>query len=133
VVYDVKAKPRRLNSADILAKRSTDWILDIQRSSQVENHFYILTTSRVFWLEVTSAGEDELGNHGGSHVLLSYRHFRDANDETMKLMCLKSEKGMSLIWKYQSFTNFHEYMLRSPPLDLVRSIYTSFKRTNMDS
>lgn len=103
VAFDVKVNAQRLKSAEILVKGSSDWILDIQRSSQIEGQFYVLTTSRIFWIEVIAAGENESENAGGSKVLLSYRHFRDANDETMKLVCPKSEKGMSCssdIWSF---------------------------------
>jgi RNA polymerase I-specific transcription initiation factor RRN6 len=95
-VFDLKAAPYRLHSIDFSTASSPDWILDIKRSLANPNHLFVLTTARIFWIEVVPAGEDKK-TQSGAKILLSYRHFRDANDETMRLTCLEDDTGTFLI------------------------------------
>jgi RNA polymerase I-specific transcription initiation factor RRN6 len=74
-------------------------MLDAKRSPEHYNHLFILTTSRIFWLEIVPPGE-----HGGDvntpasiKVILSFRHFRDTNDETLRLTLVNDELGMAAI------------------------------------
>lgn len=93
-VFDLKSLPRRLISPDFMAATPLDWILDIKRSVLDLRHLFVLTTSRIFWIEVIAAGEDESGDYG-ARTLLSYRHFRDIDDETMKLEVFKDGDSKS--------------------------------------
>lgn len=93
-VFDVKSTPRRLQGDEVLPACSTDWILDVQRSVHNLDHLFILTSSRIFWVEIMAAGEDDDDGAVGAKVLLSYRHFRDPNDKTMKLTILKDDDSM---------------------------------------
>ena len=91
-VFDIKAEPTRLQSKGFFAASNSDWILDMKRSSSNLSHMFVLTSSRVFWLEVIPGGEEKDGDVG-FRVLLSYRHFRDANDGTMRLAVLRGDDG----------------------------------------
>lgn len=93
VAFDITSTPRPLRSYDILSPDSTDWILDMKRSAVHLNHLFVLTSSRIFWLEVVTAGERIAPNSSGIKLILSYRHFRDPNDYTMKLVVLKDNEG----------------------------------------
>ena len=89
-VFDVKAAPIRLPSRDFFTASNTDWILDIKRSPSNSSHLFLLTSSRIFWLEVIPGREERDGN-SGFRVLLSYLHFRDANDVSMRLTLLHGD------------------------------------------
>lgn len=89
-VFNLKAAPTRLHSIDFSASSSSDWVLDIRRSISNPNHLFVLTTARIFWVDVVPAG-DNTATQSGARILLSYRHFRDANDETMRLLTLEDD------------------------------------------
>jgi RNA polymerase I-specific transcription initiation factor RRN6 len=91
--FDVKSAPSRLPSLGPLLTRANDWILDIKRSPMDSSQMFILTTSRVFWVEVIAAGGKKDGHEAGIRVILSYRHFRDASDETLSLTVLLEDDG----------------------------------------
>jgi RNA polymerase I-specific transcription initiation factor RRN6 len=91
-VFDVKSAPIRIQTREFFSVRNSDWLLDLKRSPSKLSHLFVLTSSRIFWLEVIPGGEEKNGDVG-FRVLLSYRHFRDPNDRTMKLTVLKGEEG----------------------------------------
>jgi RNA polymerase I-specific transcription initiation factor RRN6 len=102
-VFDMKTKPIRLQIPDFLEATNTEWILDIKRSALNFNHIFVLTTSRIIWIEVSPGGEQRDGHIGyaGAKIILSYRHFRDASDESLRLTTLKDDNGMvfkTLTW-----------------------------------
>ncbi|PYH47687.1 uncharacterized protein BP01DRAFT_313672 [Aspergillus saccharolyticus JOP 1030-1] len=67
-------------------KRKSEWILDIKRSASNVSHVFILTTSRIFWLAVASASDLATGDSRPAvFPQLSWRHFRDSGDTTMRL------------------------------------------------
>ncbi|KAH7356839.1 RNA polymerase I-specific transcription initiation factor RRN6-like protein [Rhexocercosporidium sp. MPI-PUGE-AT-0058] len=92
IVFDVKAQTKPLGRANIFPVGNTDWILDIQRCNTDMNYLYVLTTSRIFWMEIIPGGErydDQL--EAGCRTILSYVHFMSPDDETLKLTPLKSD------------------------------------------
>lgn len=91
-VFDLSTapSPTRLKSVELLAPVSTDWILDIKRSPDNQQHLFVLTSSRIYWVEVTEAGSVMQPEKSGSRIIMSYRHFRDVNDETMRLAVSKN-------------------------------------------
>ncbi len=94
----MKAKPIRLHTPEFLETNNSEWILDIKLNALNFNHLFVLTTSRIFWIEVFPAGEqrdDQIG-HIGAKIILSYRHFRDASDKSLTLTTLKDDNGMML-------------------------------------
>lgn len=95
-IFDIQSTPKRLQGEQVLSVLSTDWIFDVKRSAVNLSHLFVLTSSRIFWLEIMAAGLDE-DSDVGAKVLLSYRHFRDPNDETMKLTILKDDDGIRSI------------------------------------
>ncbi|KAF8863503.1 hypothetical protein BDZ45DRAFT_722283 [Acephala macrosclerotiorum] len=129
-VIDLSANQSRLQGEDIVLPKSHDWILDIKRSGTNECHLFVLTTSRIFWVEVVpKGGEGERAL--GLKVLLSYRHFKNADDETMKLVALNDHKISVLITSSTSplvlFYRFGEFM---DPLDVPSSCQGSFSWSN---
>ncbi|ESZ91686.1 hypothetical protein SBOR_7943 [Sclerotinia borealis F-4128] len=95
-IFDTKSKPSRLPSYAFNTLLLKDWILDIKRSTVDLAHLFVLTTTRIFWLKVTPAGEDGLNRESGVKVILSHRHYRTATDETMTMTMSKDENGTDL-------------------------------------
>ncbi|KAH6683273.1 RNA polymerase I-specific transcription initiation factor RRN6-like protein [Halenospora varia] len=85
-VFDTKTKPRRLRSIEF-SPTNPDQILDVKRSPTSDHQIFVLTGSRIFWIEITAAGEEDEA-HAGSKVLLSYYHFRSASSENLQLAVL---------------------------------------------
>jgi RNA polymerase I-specific transcription initiation factor RRN6 len=68
-------------------KKKSEWILDVKRSTCNVSHVFILTTSRVFWLDIKpdlilAIGD---GTRPSLFPRLSWRHFRDPEDTTLQL------------------------------------------------
>jgi RNA polymerase I-specific transcription initiation factor RRN6 len=103
-VFDVKSAPTRIQTKNFFAARNSDWILDLKRSPSNLGHLFVLTSSRIFWLEIIPDGEGENGDIG-FRIFLSYRHFRDPNDETLRLVILKGDEGKNYALNFTSFTN----------------------------
>lgn len=91
-IFCVKDEPIRLRSID-LSKSFSGRIIDVKRSVIDQSHLFVLTTSQIFWIAVTPTGEGDQ-DQTGARILLSYRHFRNTNDETLRLVPLQDEYGM---------------------------------------
>ncbi|KAJ9405109.1 hypothetical protein DTO045G8_7122 [Paecilomyces variotii] len=71
---------------DLGLKRETEWILDLKRSPSKPSLIFILTTSRIFCLDIISSGALFDGEEGTPlSPQLSWRHFRDTEDITLRL------------------------------------------------
>ncbi|KAH8811781.1 RNA polymerase I-specific transcription initiation factor RRN6-like protein [Xylogone sp. PMI_703] len=116
-VFDVKAKPTRLNSLDFnTIGGKSDRILDLKRSITNTSHVFVLTASRIFWIEVTPAGEGEgeAFRSLGARVLLSCRHYRDTTSATMKLVVPGDEHVSVLLFSETSlFVNYYYFYMVS--------------------
>ncbi|RAL13590.1 uncharacterized protein BO97DRAFT_404733 [Aspergillus homomorphus CBS 101889] len=70
-------------------KRESEWILDVKRSACNVSHVFILTTSRIYWLALTPGScpitGDETHSRPAVFPQVSWRHFRDSEDTTMRL------------------------------------------------
>jgi RNA polymerase I-specific transcription initiation factor RRN6 len=96
VVVDTKSALARRPRTEVLAGDSTEWMLDLKRSPEHLNYLFVLTTSRIFWVEIIPPGELGGGQtaSSGIKVILSYRHFRDPNDQTLRLTLVNNDPGM---------------------------------------
>ncbi|KAE8335172.1 hypothetical protein BDV24DRAFT_169483 [Aspergillus arachidicola] len=74
-------------SIELGLKKKSEWILDVKRSSCNVSNIFILTTSRVFWVDVNTdlavAAKD--GTRPSLFPRLSWRHFRDPEDTTLRV------------------------------------------------
>lgn len=104
-IFDIEACPRRLYCPSIVDATSSDWIVEVKRSPLKLNQIFLLTTSQIFWLQITTAGEQIGQGDGyvGARVLLSCHHFLDEEDVSMKLELLAEGDGM-LISSLESCT-----------------------------
>jgi RNA polymerase I-specific transcription initiation factor RRN6 len=94
-IFDLKAHPKRLYSPALVDAKATDWIVDVKRSPLRLDQIFVLTTTQIFWLQVTATDErvNQDDGYAGARILLSCHHFRDEEDETMKLEIMSEYDG----------------------------------------
>ncbi|GAD97958.1 hypothetical protein ACLA_026600 [Paecilomyces variotii No. 5] len=83
---------------DLGLRRETEWILDLKRSPSRPSIVFILTTSRIFWLDITSS--DALFSGEEDTPLtpqLSWRHYRDTEDITLQLTITRIGNDLCLM------------------------------------
>lgn len=82
------------NYLELGMTKQSEWILDVQRSTQNVSHFFVLTTSRLLWFDVTTAAPNEYGSRTALCPRLAWRHYRDSEDTTLRLSDLLISGGM---------------------------------------
>ncbi|KAK4987075.1 hypothetical protein LTR66_007691 [Elasticomyces elasticus] len=103
-VYDICSKPVRLQSPNLGIKGTAHWILDVRKSPVNQNQFLILTSTHVSWLSISrpgDSGRDGCDTHGAK-VVLSWRHYRDTEDISIR-MCLSPVEEDVLLLLRSSF------------------------------
>ncbi|KAL3459961.1 RNA polymerase I-specific transcription initiation factor RRN6-like protein [Aspergillus heterothallicus] len=79
-------------------RRKSEWILGVKRSTCNPLHVFVLTTSRLFWLDVSSVLMSTHGDLRSSlSPRLSWRHFRDSDDTTLQLTSLEVDEEFYLV------------------------------------
>ncbi|KAI9753465.1 MAG: hypothetical protein M4579_005149 [Chaenotheca gracillima] len=109
--------PVRLETPDLGIAKTTSWILDLKRSPIDPSHLFVLTSTHIVWLEVTSHTLPRATNESqdpGAKVLLSWRHFRDGEDVTLRLECLPVQDVL-YVSLYSSLTTFATVFQFSKP------------------
>jgi RNA polymerase I-specific transcription initiation factor RRN6 len=71
----------------VVPARTSDWILDVKRHPSLRNRFFALTSTDVLLMGVTTRSEavDATVGPVGARVLLSWRHYRGAEDFTLSI------------------------------------------------
>lgn len=71
----------------VFPKRSLDWILDVQQHPKFRSRFFVLTSTSLILMAVTTSSEalDATVGRAGAYVLTSWTHFRGAEDFTLHL------------------------------------------------
>ena len=74
--------------------KSADQIVDMKRSPSNLSHIFLLTSSRIFWLNVSNYQNHRGGGlEAGAQILLSWVHFRDQQDSSLRLNVLDDGHG----------------------------------------
>ncbi|KAF7714709.1 Uncharacterized protein PECH_007066 [Penicillium ucsense] len=77
--------------------RQSEWILDVQRSTQVVSHFFVLTTSRLLWYDIASFSSSAYGTRVPLRPRVTWLHYRDPEDTTLHLGDLMIGTDLHLI------------------------------------
>jgi RNA polymerase I-specific transcription initiation factor RRN6 len=91
---------RYLPMPPLVPQRSTDWILDVKSHPRFRNHFFVLTTTSLFVVAVTtsSASIDNTADQAGATILFSRRHYRGDEDLTLRLSVQTlADAGMDML------------------------------------
>ena len=94
--FKIKKNVKRLISPNISLSGSADWILDVRRSPSDDNHIFVTTCTRIFWLHIPPFGDSRGDKNSklGASVLLSWTHFRDPQDISLRINVLKDEDSV---------------------------------------
>jgi RNA polymerase I-specific transcription initiation factor RRN6 len=75
-----------LPCSETFSERSADWILDVKQHPEDRHRVFVLTSTRLTLIEVTAPSELLSSAAGaGAKILLSWRHYRGAEDFTLGL------------------------------------------------
>ncbi|KAI6250174.1 hypothetical protein HI914_01361 [Erysiphe necator] len=98
-IFNIKLNLVKLQSPIVIPEGSEDCILDIKRSPLNSAELFVLTSSRIFWIEIVPnklKPQDDDGLFGGI-IILSCRHFRSPNDKSLSLVPVKTGKVSFLL------------------------------------
>lgn len=87
VILDLRHDPAlHLETPDLGICETSRWILDVKRSPINANHLFVVTTSRIFWLQVTTGIESTEAKNRPPKcaVLLSWTHSRHEEDISLQ-------------------------------------------------
>jgi RNA polymerase I-specific transcription initiation factor RRN6 len=105
VINGGKEKARRLKCPELGFARTASWILDIRRSPQNQNRFFVLTSTMLHLVEIRfqDVGLGRSSSESEAIVLLSWRHFRGAEDVSLQMrLCQARAEGIIVsqcIWE----------------------------------
>ena len=97
---EMTGKGVRSSIVELGMDKSSEWVLDLQRSIQDPSHFFVLTTSRLLWFDVTSAPISN-GTRPSLLPSITWRHFRDPEDTTLGISDLMVNGGVCLNPSFQ--------------------------------
>lgn len=97
MLYRLAESEIQSNFVELGMTRQSEWILDVQRSTQNVSHFFVLTTSRLLWFDLTTVTSNESGSRTALRPRLAWRHFRDSEDTTLRMSDLLIDGGMRMI------------------------------------
>jgi RNA polymerase I-specific transcription initiation factor RRN6 len=87
-IFDIRSKAfTSLKCAELIPKRSADWILDVKPHPRNKRQFFVLTSSRLFLMAVISLNDlsNNDGATAGAAVLIAWAHFQGLDDITLQL------------------------------------------------
>ncbi|KAJ5363226.1 hypothetical protein N7541_004070 [Penicillium brevicompactum] len=91
-LMDPQIPPR---SVVLNMQKPSEWVLDLKRNPRNQSQFFVLTTNRILWFDMGAFGEKDTPSY--LHPRVSWRHFRDPNDITLRLSELVVYKDLHLI------------------------------------
>jgi RNA polymerase I-specific transcription initiation factor RRN6 len=86
-IVDIRGGAADYLPCPLFTGRSSDWILDVKPHPELRSRFFVLTSTTLFLMAVKSPSEVLDGANGvaGAYVHLSWRHYRGAEDFTLKI------------------------------------------------
>ncbi|RHZ66202.1 uncharacterized protein CDV56_105536 [Aspergillus thermomutatus] len=100
ILYRIEGNDILPFAIELELKRKSEWILDVKRSACNVSQVFILTTSRMFWIDVSSVlvgDSQKVASRPSLLPLLSWRHFRDSEDTTLRLSSLVVSEELYLV------------------------------------
>ncbi|KAL9121146.1 MAG: hypothetical protein Q9187_002302, partial [Circinaria calcarea] len=101
VVYLIKKRAHRLDTPNLAVPARSDWILDIKRYSRDPSYLFVLTSTIVLWLCVSSDSEEIPENmQFDSIIKLSWRHYLNPEDLSLRLLVDSGTEDTIMILVY---------------------------------
>ncbi|KAJ5151811.1 hypothetical protein N7492_010106 [Penicillium capsulatum] len=85
MLYQITGTDGQSTAVELGMGKQSEWVLDVQRSSQNASHFFLLTTSRLLWFDATLSPVDNDGPRPPMRPRFCWRHFRDPEDTTLRI------------------------------------------------
>lgn len=85
MLYQITGSDDQSTAIDLDMGKQSEWILDVQRSTQNASHFFVLTTSRLLWFDVAVSLLDNESPRPPLRPRFRWHHFRDPEDTTLRL------------------------------------------------
>ena len=96
--FSIDRPPRRLNVPGLGLAHTGDWILDLKRRPSEHDQAFVLTSTRILWLRSYLWEDQEISNTDTDvQILLSWKHFRDPNDLSLKFSIVNDSDGRSAL------------------------------------
>ncbi|TKA73943.1 hypothetical protein B0A49_03153 [Cryomyces minteri] len=116
-ILDIHSNPVRLKCPELGIARTAHWFLDVRSSPIHKDHVFILTSSNLFWLQVTTLEEQKNNNRSNAiaKVLLSWKHFRSDEDPSLRLSVTADEDDMLILISSRLNTLVTSFRLSMPP------------------
>ena len=96
-VFSIENDTKRLHVPKLLEPKNADQIIDMKRSPLDFSHVFLLTSTRVFWLNISpdhGQSQRDDSSDAGAQILLSWVHFRDQRDISLRLDVLDDEDSV---------------------------------------
>lgn len=96
MLYRMESDGIRTHAVELGLEGKSEWILDIKRSQGEVTHVFVLTTARILWLDLSRIilASNEMESCSLS-PRLSWYHFRDTEDTTLRLSSVLVNEGLS--------------------------------------
>ena len=93
-VYNLSGHLLGLKDFNLGHTRENGSILDVQSSKNFPGHYFVLTSNRLFWVDLEDKQFTESSRAARNpHVLLAWQHFRDRGDKTLHLVLLETGRS----------------------------------------
>lgn len=103
-IFSTENGTNRLHVPNLFEPGGTDQIIDMKRSHMNSAHVFLLTSARIFWLNISlSRGQRNENLETGAEILLSWVHFRDQQDISLRLNVLDDENGVFSRFRFNSW------------------------------
>lgn len=113
-IVDAQIPPR---TVEVGMSKQSEWVLAVQRNPRNPSQFFVLTTTRILWFDAgVLPGEEQTSP--SLYPRLSWKHFRDPEDTTLRFSDLVVYQGMQ--W-------YHHEQIRNTNLSrlILGSIFTA--------
>ena len=85
MVCQIVGEENHTSHVELGLSLESEWVLHVRRSAQNTSHFFVLTTTRLLWFDMSMAEPNASGQRPPISPRLSWRHFRDPEDTTLRL------------------------------------------------
>ncbi|KAL8969173.1 MAG: hypothetical protein Q9197_004481 [Variospora fuerteventurae] len=120
-------RPIEMSMPDLAVTRREDWILDIREAPTHPEYFFIATSSRVIWLQVTAEcleGQDQTQKHVSAQILFTWAHFRNELDASlwMQIITLRTMIKVLLCSRLTGLKTVYTFGIPPSPPEFALSI-----------
>ncbi|KAH7398253.1 RNA polymerase I-specific transcription initiation factor RRN6-like protein [Pyrenochaeta sp. MPI-SDFR-AT-0127] len=112
----------------LISQRSPDWILDVKRHPKDRGRFFVLTSTDLALIAVTTTSEalDATAGEAGATIMMSWRHYRGADDFTLQICVQMLSDEESCVLLHSRLNHLIQiYGFKKNPLGSVAPILSS--------